>query len=87
MTIETTLNDRGNNYGDYSENCNTTNALMDVIKHQAKLLPAIHKETIHMIFHKISRMVNGNHWYADNAHDIAGYATLLEKHINMRNGD
>ena len=38
-----------------------------------------------MIFHKVSRLVCGDHWYADNAHDIAGYATLLEEYINQAN--
>jgi len=37
-----------------------------------------------MIFHKISRMCIGDPYYADNAHDIAGYATLLEQYIESR---
>ena len=32
-------------------------------------------------------MCMGDPMYADNAHDIAGYATLLETWINEVNGD
>lgn len=32
-----------------------------------------------MIQHKIGRILNGDPAYADSWHDIAGYATLVEK--------
>lgn len=31
-----------------------------------------------MIAHKIARILNGDPNYADNWHDIAGYATLID---------
>lgn len=34
-----------------------------------------------MIFQKISRIVNGDPDYADNWHDIQGYARLVEERL------
>ena len=50
-------------------------------------LSPMHREAMHMIFHKIARMCSGDSYYADNPHDIAGYATLLEEYINEVNDD
>lgn len=33
---------------------------------------------LEMIAHKIARILNGDPNYADNWHDIAGYATLID---------
>jgi len=34
-----------------------------------------------MILHKIARILNGGHKQSDTWHDIAGYATIIEKEI------
>lgn len=90
--VEKTLEQRGNRYGTIQENCDMTAKLMKVIKDYDHYdnstkpkMDNVHWECLHMIFHKISRMVCGDPWYADNAHDIAGYAKLLEEHINTVN--
>tara|TARA_B110000858_G_scaffold198522_1_gene266170 strand:- start:9742 stop:9975 length:234 start_codon:yes stop_codon:yes gene_type:complete len=46
------------------------------------VLTPMHTECLHMIMGKVSRMTVGDQFYADNPHDIAGYATLLEAYIN-----
>lgn len=82
--IEKTLNERGSNYGSIIDNASVTQSLMEVIKEKGvnyDKLSEVHIECIHMIFHKISRMVSGNVNYVDNVHDIAGYATLLEDYL------
>lgn len=84
--IKDTLTQRGNRYGSFEDNAELTQSLMELIESKRKL-PYAHKEAIHMIFHKISRIVCGDLWYADNAHDIAGYATLLEEYINQFNNE
>jgi hypothetical protein len=87
--IQDTIEQRGNKYGKYAFNAELTQELMGLVTNHAELvgneLSKTHLESIHMIFHKISRMVNGDPWYSDNAHDIAGYATLLEEYINEAN--
>lgn len=83
MNVKETLKDRGNKYGKFSSNAITTQGLMSMIAtadHYHDLTP-IHLEAIHMIMHKISRMVNGDCMLSDNPHDIGGYAKLLEDHI------
>jgi hypothetical protein len=85
--VKNTLAQRGNRYGGIEENAELTQHMMDsIIEYQHKLSP-VHKECLHMIFHKISRMVVGDPNYADNAHDIAGYAKLLEDYINEHEND
>jgi len=78
------LKERGSRYGSMEDNAAVTQGLMDVVMANPayKDLPAVHKECIHMIFHKIARIVCGDPMYDDNPRDIAGYATLLEQWIN-----
>tara|TARA_R110000744_G_C19346984_1_gene559994 strand:+ start:603 stop:896 length:294 start_codon:yes stop_codon:yes gene_type:complete len=91
--IENTVKERGNRYGSMVDNANLTQALMTEINlaaaHAGQTLSPTHKECLHMIVHKISRMVIGDQWYSDNPHDISGYAKLLEDYIEetMDEGD
>ena len=39
------------------------------------------EEALEMIAHKIARIINGDPDYKDNWHDIAGYATLVERSL------
>ncbi len=41
------------------------------------------REGLDMIANKIARILNGDPNYADSWHDIAGYATLVEKRIEQ----
>lgn len=85
--VDQTLEERGSRYGSFEDNARTTQTLMQVIERAPNYdqLKTAHKEAIHMIFHKISRMVCGDPMYADNPHDIAGYAKLLEDWMNDKN--
>ena len=84
--INSTLSERGNRYGTFEDNARVTQALMSMAMGCAKSdMSPMHREALHMIFHKIARMLSGDPWYADNPHDIAGYATLLEEYINEVN--
>ena len=84
--INTTLAQRGSRYGTFEDNARLTQALMNTALGASQTeLSLMHKEALHMIFHKIARMCSGDQWYADNPHDIAGYATLLEEYINEVN--
>ena len=82
MTVTKTLEQRGSRYGTFEDNARLTQALYATAIGAAKTeLSPMHREALHMIFHKIARMCSGDQWYADNPHDIAGYATLLEEYI------
>ena len=41
------------------------------------------KEALHMIIHKISRILYGNPDHTDNWVDIAGYATLVANRLQL----
>jgi hypothetical protein len=43
----------------------------------ARLTPSM-KCSLDMIMHKMARIIEGDPNYADNWHDIAGYATLID---------
>jgi len=85
--IQNTLKERGSRYGDFDMNAKITQGLMDLALtgQTADTLKAEHKEAMHMIFHKIARMVNGDNMYEDNVHDIIGYAKLLEDWMKEEN--
>ena len=81
MSIEQTLQQRGNRYGDYKTHAEITQSLKRVMQST----PGWHRltddkrETLDMIAHKIGRILNGDPEYTDSWHDISGYAVLAEK--------
>lgn len=86
MNPEDLITERSSVYGTIEANAGTTQNLMRIIHtYHNGAMSDVHEECVHMIFHKIARMVNGNPWHEDNARDIAGYATLLADHIREQN--
>ena len=83
MNINETLKERGETYGKFSDYANTSAQIKEVMDYKNNPnLNAVHQEALSMIVSKISRILNGDPNHADNWHDIAGYATLVEKEIN-----
>lgn len=78
--IQTTLDERGKRYGNFSGHARITQLLKDDMHRDPgwDKLPMAHREALDMIAHKIGRILNGDPNYADSWHDIAGYATLVE---------
>lgn len=82
--VDKTLKDRGSRYGDFKGHAEITQQLkwgMADVQGWQRLAPD-QKEALEMIAHKIGRILNGDPDYADSWHDIAGYATLVEKRLN-----
>lgn len=79
--IDSTLNERGARYGNYSDVAGATQQLMSIVECGANYehLNAEQKTSLFMICNKIARAVNGDPQYFDNYRDIAGYATLAER--------
>lgn len=78
--VDQTLVERGNRYGDFKDHAEVTQNIkraMETGRNWADLCPA-HKESLEMIAHKIGRILNGDPYYGDSWHDIAGYARLAE---------
>ena len=81
MDIEKTLAERGNRYGDFAEHAIIAQALKDAMWCRDgwhRLTPAM-RQALEVIADKIARILNGDPTYADNWHDIIGYARLVEK--------
>lgn len=78
--IEATLSQRGGTYGDFRDNArisqNIKKAMQDSPNWQ--VLPPYMKESLELIALKMSRILSGDPLYADNPHDIIGYAKLME---------
>lgn len=81
MTHIDTLNTRGSKYGKFKsigEICQEFKGTLHNHMDPLKLEP-YQVEALEMILHKVTRIINGDPTYLDNWHDIAGYATLVEK--------
>jgi hypothetical protein len=83
VSLEQILQDREADYGQFKMLAKLSQDLKEVVARQYKWgeMPPNHKESIEMILHKISRLVNGNSHKADTWLDIAGYATLVASEI------
>jgi hypothetical protein len=83
-TVDTTLAERGARYGKFETHAWITQQLKEAMQRSDgwSKLKYHHAEALDMIQHKIGRILNGDPDYADSWHDIAGYASLVEKIIN-----
>lgn len=84
--VDATLKERGNRYGTFAGHSAITHQLFHTALSHAGAhnveLNHVQQEALHMICHKIGRIVNGDPNYDDSWHDIAGYAELVVKHLN-----
>ena len=83
MGIENTLQERGSVYGDYELGCIFRADVMGMVKairDRNGLVPMTPTEEVHIfdIVNKLSRLVTSPD-HIDTWHDIAGYATLVER--------
>lgn len=89
MSVENTLEERGNRYGQFAGHAQVSQDLKLMIsmhlRHRGKVLAADQQEALEMICHKIARIINGDQDYADSWHDIAGYAMVVEQRLEGKN--
>ena len=97
--VEGTLAERGARYGDFADHALICQSLQDVMRGTVKLggpegqlvatnwnqLDATKKQALTVIADKIARILNGDPEYADNWHDIQGYARLVEERLKVPN--
>lgn len=82
--IDETLAERGARYGDFSDHA----AVCQKIKLAYLYGPSrwdrlsdVQKQALEVIADKIARVLTGDPNYADNWHDIQGYAKLVEERL------
>lgn len=85
-TLDDTLQERGNRYGDFTDNAGIAQRIKNIMRGHHALptgwgnLDAVKQEALDQIAAKISRILSpgADTSYTDNWHDIAGYAKLAE---------
>lgn len=89
MSINKTLEQRGERYGKFKDVASTTYALQEILRNAKNHEHMTDDQVIalDMICNKMARIVNGDPNYIENWHDIAGYATLVEQELNITNRD
>jgi hypothetical protein len=92
-TIEATLNERGNRYGDFRTQAMLTQVFMNTfnqhyygVHRDGKPLDPVIAEGVHMVFHKLARIANGDPLYIDTVRDISGYMKLVQDYLMTVNG-
>lgn len=83
MTLENTLHERGSRYGDFKDHAVIAQDLQDVMRAAPgwARLDKTQRQALSVIADKIARILNGDPNYADNWHDIQGYARLVEERL------
>ena len=83
--LDSTIAQRGARYGKFADHARVTRELKRVfyanLARSDDMTPSMW-EAIDMILHKIGRICTGDPTYADSWHDIAGYATLVDKELS-----
>lgn len=79
VDIEAITAERGEQYGDFTDQGVIAQDLKDYMRMQPgwKDLSAHQRESLDMIQHKVSRILNGNPNHIDSWSDIAGYAHIV----------
>jgi len=89
-TLSETLAERGKRYGAFTGHAEITMDLKRVITNACAdrhcALWDDQTEALHMIAHKIGRILNGDPNYADSWIDIAGYAQLVADRLTSAQG-
>jgi hypothetical protein len=84
MSVEDTLAERGKRYGDFTDHAEICQRLkLAMIAGSARWtrLTDVQKQALEVIADKIARILSGDPNYADNWHDIQGYAKLVEDRL------
>lgn len=83
--VNDTLAERGKRYGDFTDHARISQSLQAAM-HLSPNWPDLSddkREALILIVHKIARILNGDPEYADNWHDIGGYAKLAEERCRV----
>ena len=88
MSIEDTLQERGNSYGEFIDNAECAQSIKHAMKRTRNWgnMGFDNQEALDIIASKISRILTGDAEHLDSWHDIQGYAKLVEDRISKSDG-
>lgn len=81
--INDTLAERGTRYGSFTDHAKISQGFHRVAA-EGRSFPQLDddmRESLSIIFNKLGHILNGDPTYSDSWHDIAGYATLVDKRL------
>ena len=78
VDVEAVTTERGVQYGDWADQATIAQDLKDYMRQLDgwERLEPFQRESLDMIMHKVSRILNGNPHHQDSWVDIAGYAHI-----------
>lgn len=86
--VQATLEERGTRYGDFSDHARLAQGIQNqmigfqkVGDYPWRSLTDVQRQALTVIADKIARILSGDADYADNWHDIQGYARLVEERL------
>lgn len=82
--VEHTIKERSGKYGDWMQQGQLSDEIIAVLEKgdSWNLMPGWMRQGYRMIAEKMARAATGDHMYADNLHDIAGYASITEERLH-----
>lgn len=82
-SVSDTLAERGSRYGEFKDQAVYAQGMADIARLSPnwRAMAPDQREGLSIIFNKIGRILNGDPDYSDSWHDIAGYATLVDKRL------
>jgi len=85
-TVAEILAERGTRYGNFATQAEITQQLEREMQRWPGWSKLAHdqREALHMIAHKIGRILNGDPDYVDSWQDIAGYAELVAERLENK---
>ena len=82
--VGATLAERGKRYGDFTDHARICQSLKQIMMRTpgwGGRVNDVQRQALEVIADKIARILNGDPNYADNWHDIQGYAKLAEDRL------
>lgn len=82
--VSSTLAERGGRYGVFMDHASYSDAINKVFESSPnwkEVMSPDMREALRIIANKLGRILNGDPYYADSWHDIAGYAMLVDKRL------
>ncbi|MDE2426699.1 MAG: hypothetical protein KGO96_12410 [Elusimicrobia bacterium] len=89
--LDATLAECGSRYGDFTDHARIVDAMLGIAEGNSALgrfstswekMKPHQRQALRVIFDKLARILNGDPDYADNWHDLQGYAKLVEDRLN-----
>jgi len=84
MSVSDTLAEREKQHGSFTTHCEVECALRRQLDKAKDNLSPVQYIGLGMVMHKISRILSGGAEHIDSWHDIAGYATLVERDLTVK---